>query len=73
MVPKINGAIETMHKVYDREIERMEFLQLHKGLSAKTEIQGLVDDKKDLQKYLNESTLRLDSVRLIYHGPNDVF
>ena len=71
--PKINSAIETMRAVYDAEISRLDLLQRLKGLSIKNEIEELTRDKKDLEKYLAASVIRLDSVRLIYHGPDNVF
>jgi hypothetical protein len=71
--PKINSAIETMRAVYETEICRLDLLQRLKGLSIKNEIEELTQDKKDLEKYLAASVIRLDSVRLIYHGPDNVF
>jgi ATP-dependent helicase HepA len=71
--PQINSAIETMRAVYDAEIGRLDLLQRLKGLSIKNEIEELTRDKKDLEKYLAASVIRLDSVRLIYHGPDNVF
>jgi hypothetical protein len=67
--PKINEALQSMRSVYEKEIERMEILQERSGDVAKTERAGLFADKADLEKYLSQSVVRLDAIRLIYHGP----
>ena len=52
----------------DKEIGRMQFLLERNGESARSEIECLVREKADLERYLAASTVRLDAVRLIYQG-----
>jgi len=67
-LPVIDTALKAMRTLLDKEIGRMVFLQERNGAAARAEIECLVKEKNDLEKYLATSTIRLDAVRLIYRG-----
>jgi ATP-dependent helicase HepA len=67
----IDGAVMAMHSMLDKEIERMRFLMGRNGETARHEIECLVRQRGDLEKYLAASTIRLDAVRLIYQGNSE--
>ncbi len=67
-LPVIDTALKAMRTLLDKEIGRMVFLQERNGAAARAEIECLVKEKNDLEKYLAASTIRLDAVRLIFRG-----
>jgi ATP-dependent helicase HepA len=71
-LPVIAGAIKAMRTLLDKEIGRTQFLLERSGESARDEIEILVREKTDLEKYLSSATIRLDAVRLIYQGPSSL-
>ncbi|MDF1659554.1 MAG: SNF2-related protein [Verrucomicrobiales bacterium] len=58
-------AIETMTEQYDAEIERLKRLREMGHPVRDSEIEMAEAEKKDLKKYLGDTPLKVDSVRLI--------
>jgi RNA polymerase recycling family C-terminal. len=70
-LPVISNAIQAMQSMLDKEIGRMLFLRERNGTTTRAEIECLFKEKTELEKYLAASTVRLDSVRLIFRGPSE--
>jgi len=62
-------AVQAIHASVGREIERLEMLARANPHVRAEEVEGLRREREELERFVAEARLRLDSARLVYRGP----
>lgn len=62
---KKNQAIQKTKEELDKEIERLEFLASLSKNTDRNELEELLKMKSDILKYIKQTTIRIDAIRLI--------